>query len=114
MRRRVFFITYAHLVDGKLDEPVWREVAWTDAFMDIQGPALPTPRFATQAKIRWDDAYFYVAAKLMEPNVWQVVFSRVFFVCSSACRYAADRRRCVLTGCVQGHADGARLGHLPR
>jgi len=57
-------------VDGRLDEAAWGRAAWTDAFVDIEGAARPLPRFATRAKMLWDDRYFYVAAELEELDVW--------------------------------------------
>jgi hypothetical protein len=57
-------------IDGKLDEPSWQAVPWTDDFVDIEGNAKPRPRFRTRAKMLWDDDYFYVAAALEEPHVW--------------------------------------------
>jgi len=57
-------------IDGKLDDAGWRNAAWTDDFVDIQGAGHPTPRFRTRAKMLWDDRYFYVAAELVEPHVW--------------------------------------------
>ena len=56
-------------IDGKLDDPAWREAPWTDDFVDIEGARKPPPRFRTRAKMLWDDAFFYVAAELMEPHV---------------------------------------------
>jgi hypothetical protein len=57
-------------VDGRLDEPAWQAVPWTDAFVDIEGAARPAPRFRTRAKMLWDDQYFYIGALLEEPHVW--------------------------------------------
>ncbi|WP_165073900.1 M61 family metallopeptidase [Paludisphaera rhizosphaerae] len=57
-------------VDGKLDEEAWAAAPWTDAFVDIEGNRKPRPRFPTKAKMLWDDAYLYIAAKLDEPHVW--------------------------------------------
>ena len=57
-------------VDGSLDDAAWRSAPWTTDFIDIQGPALPKPRFRTRAKMLWDDDFFYVAAELEEPDVW--------------------------------------------
>jgi hypothetical protein len=57
-------------VDGQLDEASWREVPWTDAFVDIEGDAKPRPRLLTRVKMLWDDHYFYVGAHLEEPHVW--------------------------------------------
>lgn len=58
------------LVDGRLDDAVWKAVPWTDDFVDIEGDARPRPRFRTRAKMLWDDSFFYVAAELEEPHVW--------------------------------------------
>jgi hypothetical protein len=57
-------------VDGRLDEPGWQQVPWTDLFVDIEGDAKPRPRFRTRVKMIWDDHYFYVGAELEEPHVW--------------------------------------------
>ena len=58
------------LIDGKLDDPAWRNAVWTDDFVDIQGAGHPTPRFRTRVKMLWDDRYFYIGAELEEPHVW--------------------------------------------
>jgi hypothetical protein len=57
-------------IDGRLDEPTWKQVPWTDAFVDIEGDRKPRPRFQTRVKMLWDDTYFYIAAELEEPHVW--------------------------------------------
>ena len=57
-------------VDGKLDDPAWKDAPWTDDFVDIEGDAKPKPRFRTRAKMLWDDSDFYIAAELSEPHVW--------------------------------------------
>lgn len=57
-------------IDGRLDDAAWKSAAWTDNFVDIEGPAGPKPRFHTRAKMLWDDDCFYVAAELEEPHVW--------------------------------------------
>ncbi|CAH1789661.1 unnamed protein product [Owenia fusiformis] len=56
--------------DGRLEERAWLEVPWTDAFIDIQGAQHPTPRFQTRAKMRYDDEYLYIAARIDEPDIW--------------------------------------------
>ncbi len=58
------------LIDGKLDDQVWKDAPWTDDFVDILGDLRPRPRFRTRAKMLWDDTYFYIAAELIEPHVW--------------------------------------------
>src|SRR5690349_10601089 len=57
-------------IDGRLDDPAWRNAPWTPAFVDIEGAVKPAPRFRTRTKMLWDDQYFYVAAELDEPHVW--------------------------------------------
>lgn len=58
------------LIDGRLDDAAWANLAWTDAFVDIEGRHMPAPRHETRAKMAWDDEFFYVGARLEEPHVW--------------------------------------------
>jgi hypothetical protein len=58
------------VIDGKLDDPAWRDAPWTTDFVDIMGPSHTKPRFRTRAKMLWDDNYLYIAAELEEPHVW--------------------------------------------
>jgi hypothetical protein len=57
-------------IDGRDDEAAWATAAWTDDFVDIEGPKKPNPRFRTRAKMLWDDTYFYIFARMEEPHVW--------------------------------------------
>jgi ketosteroid isomerase-like protein len=57
-------------IDGRLDDPAWQAVPWTEDFRDIEGDRRPKPRFRTRAKMLWDDKYFYIGAELEEPHVW--------------------------------------------
>ena len=61
-------------MDGRLDDPLWEEVAFTDSFIDISTPnpgrSPQDPPLHTAAKIRWDDEFMYVGALMEEPNVW--------------------------------------------
>ncbi|PRP81635.1 hypothetical protein PROFUN_01142 [Planoprotostelium fungivorum] len=57
------------ILDGKLDEPAWQEVPWTEDFLDIQGTSQPTPRYKTHAKMRFDDDFLYIGAWLEEPQL---------------------------------------------
>ena len=76
-RRYICYRTEAPLaVDGHLDEAAWEAAPWTKAFIDIQGDAQPQPRFQTRAKMLWDDAYFYVAVVMEEPDVWATLTRR--------------------------------------
>jgi hypothetical protein len=61
------------VVDGRGNEPAWAPVPWTERFMDIEGDRKPAPRFATRAKMLWDDEYLYVLAELEEPHVWGMI-----------------------------------------
>ena len=63
-------------IDGRLDEPSWKAAAWTDPFVDILGDRAPRPRFATRAKMLWDDDYFYFAADIEEPHLWATLTAR--------------------------------------
>ena len=69
-----FYVCYrapkAPQIDGRIDESAWKKADWTESFVDIEGPSRPRPRFRTRVKMLWDDAYFYIAAELEEPNVW--------------------------------------------
>ena len=57
-------------IDGKLDDAAWRQAAWTEDFVDIEGSDRPHPRFRTRSKMLWDDQNLYIAAELQEPDVW--------------------------------------------
>lgn len=58
------------VVDGRLTEPTWKRAQWTELFVDIEGDRRPLPTYGTRAMMAWDDAFFYVAAELEEPDVW--------------------------------------------
>jgi hypothetical protein len=57
-------------IDGRLDEPSWQAVPWSDPFVDIEGESIPKPRFRTRMKMLWDDDYLYIGTELEEPHVW--------------------------------------------
>ncbi|MDR1583102.1 MAG: carbohydrate-binding family 9-like protein [Prevotellaceae bacterium] len=57
-------------IDGNIDDEVWRPVAWTNAFLDIEGTSKPLPYYATRAKMLWDKDYLYIAAYMEEKHVW--------------------------------------------
>jgi hypothetical protein len=67
---RCVYATTPVKMDGKLDDGVWLLAAWTDDFLDIQGPELPAPRYRTRVKMLWDDTYLYIGALMEEPHVW--------------------------------------------
>jgi hypothetical protein len=60
-------------IDGRLDEPAWQAVPWTEPFVDIEGADKPAPRYRTRAKMLWDDQYLYLGAELEEPHVWATI-----------------------------------------
>ena len=51
-------------IDGRLDDLAWAAAPWSEPFIDIEGDVRPRPRFATRARMLWDDDYFYVAAEM--------------------------------------------------
>lgn len=57
-------------IDGNINELVWKQVAWTSEFVDIEGIGKPKPTFNTQVKMLWDDSCLYIAAQITEPQVW--------------------------------------------
>ena len=64
------------VIDGKLDEADWAQAEWTGDFVDIEGPAKPTPRFRTRAKMLWDEDYLYFAVEMEEPDLWATLTER--------------------------------------
>jgi hypothetical protein len=40
------------IVDGKIDDIAWQQVAFTTDFIDIRGTSFAKPRFLTKAKMR--------------------------------------------------------------
>jgi hypothetical protein len=64
------------LVDGKLDDPVWAEIDFTNSFVDIEGSLKPKPFYDTKVKMTWDENYFYFGAVMEEPHVWGSITAR--------------------------------------
>ena len=69
-------VTAPFLIDGRLDKAPWRDIAWTEDFVDIEGDSRPRPRFCTRAKMCWDDEHLYIAAEMEEPHVWATLTQR--------------------------------------
>ena len=63
-------------IDGRLDDPAWRDDVWTRPFVDIEGSAKPSPRYMTRVAMRWNDSHLFVAALLEEPHVWGTLTER--------------------------------------
>ncbi len=77
LRHHVVYRAHEPLVvDGDLGDAAWQLAAWTDAFVDIEGEALPAPTWLTRVKTLWDDDYFYFAAELEEPHLWATLTER--------------------------------------
>jgi hypothetical protein len=57
-------------IDGKLNEPAWQNAPWSEYFVDIEGKTKPLPRQQTRFKMLWDQSHLYVAAELMEEDIW--------------------------------------------
>ena len=62
------YTTQEITVDGKDNEQVWKDNAWTEPFIDIEGVKIP--RFETRMKMLWDDKNLYFFTKLKEPHIW--------------------------------------------
>lgn len=63
-------------IDGKATEKAWQNTPWTRTFVDIEGSKRPNPRYATKAKMLWDDNYLYIYAEMEEPHVWASIKGR--------------------------------------
>ncbi len=63
-------------IDGIPDDAAWKSATWAGPFVDIEGDLKPAPPFVTRAAMLWDDNYFYVTAKLQEPQVWGTLTER--------------------------------------
>ena len=64
------FTPDAPALDGDLEGGAWASAAWTADFADIEGSTRPAPRFRTRAKMLWDATHLYVAAEMVEPDLW--------------------------------------------
>jgi hypothetical protein len=64
------------VIDGKLDDRVWKEAPWTDNFVDIEGTLKPSPMYRTKVKMLWDDSCLYIGAEIEEPHVWATLLKR--------------------------------------
>jgi hypothetical protein len=64
-------------IDGLLNDSAWENVAFTDPFVDIQGPLhWSQPWLTTKVKLRYDRTTLYVAAYMEETAVWANVTRR--------------------------------------
>lgn len=58
------------VIDGRIDDPAWQAVAWTEDFTDIEGPLRPAPQYRTRVRMLWDERCLYIAAEMEEPDLW--------------------------------------------
>ncbi|MFA6472403.1 MAG: carbohydrate-binding family 9-like protein [Candidatus Latescibacterota bacterium] len=56
------------VIDGKLNEPGWRDAELTEPFVIYTDGS--APKFPTQAKLLWDDDYLYIAFIMTDEDVW--------------------------------------------
>ncbi|MEC7730799.1 MAG: carbohydrate-binding family 9-like protein [Candidatus Neomarinimicrobiota bacterium] len=64
------------LLDGKMNDPFWEKVDWSESFVDIEGDLKPLPFYDTKVKMLWDENYFYFGAKMEDPHVWATLTKR--------------------------------------
>ncbi len=57
------------IIDGLLNDHAWESATWTEKFTDIEGHLKPKPRLETTCAMAWDDQFFYIAARMVEPHV---------------------------------------------
>jgi len=62
------------VIDGDEKDLSWSKITWSNSFIDIEG--VQTPKYKTQVKMLWDETYFYILAKMEEPNVWADIKNR--------------------------------------
>jgi hypothetical protein len=55
-------------IDGDLEKPFWNDIPWTSDFVDISTSTTPSQR--TMVKMRWDEHFLYVGARIEETDVW--------------------------------------------
>lgn len=70
------------IIDGNINDQVWKNAQWSESFEDIEGDLKPKPYYDTKVKMLWDSTYLYIAANLEDENVWAYLTERdqvVFF-----------------------------------
>ncbi len=58
------------VLDGNIEKDFWKDIPFTDNFVDIEGDIRPLPRFVTYAKMQWDEDNLYIAALLKGNEIW--------------------------------------------
>ena len=69
LRYDVHYTAAAPTMDGRLQDPAWKQSEWTSDFVDIIGSGGAAPRYRTRMKMLWDAKNLYIAAEMQEPNV---------------------------------------------
>jgi len=67
---RAPFAAVSPVIDGRADDAVWKNAAWSEDFIDIEGPVRAVPGQRTRAKVAWSESAFYIFAELEETDVW--------------------------------------------
>lgn len=61
-------------IDGKLDEPAWKNAPILTPLKDIEGNATTkTVYLDTTVRMRWDSEYLYIGAIMEEPQAWATI-----------------------------------------
>ena len=63
------------VVDGRLDEAAWQRVEGIGEFV-VFNPPPDTATCRTEAKLLWDDGYFYIGFACEDPDVWATLTER--------------------------------------
>ena len=66
----IYHSNTAPIIDGDINDDVWKQVQWTEEFRDIEGDIKPKPYLPTRVKMLWDDSCLYIAAQMQEPNLF--------------------------------------------
>ncbi len=56
------------VIDGRDDDEVWRKAQPITQFREFQPKEDGDPRFSTEAKVAYDDRYFYVFIRAFDPH----------------------------------------------
>lgn len=63
-------------IDGKAGRKEWQGAKWSEPYTDIEGDLKPKPTYQTRMKMKWDEQYLYILAKLDEPHLWATLTQR--------------------------------------
>ena len=64
------YVSLPPTIDGIVNDSTWSQVNWENNFEGIEGGSKPSPKLFSQFKILWDSSNLYIAAYLMEPDLW--------------------------------------------